>query len=224
MKGRRRVWQMGLWLAGLLLAACGGDDYHYPDVKLEFLSAVTGSDGALAQIITDEGTAYPVAHDRSATVSTPDSLLRLVSNYLVTSDEEGKPAAELYAVTPAVSPLPKAPSEFEEGVKHDAAEVLSIWMGYDYLNMVLLVKAQNLPHRFHFVEETVRKDEAAAQCEVFLKLYHDAGEDVPAYTRRAYLSVPLRHYATEGVREVLVHFTLFTEQGEWNNYDFTASF
>ena len=90
-----------------LLASCGGDDYHYPSVQLAYLSAATGSDGSLQQIVTDEGESYPVHSDRSNLRSTPDSLLRIISNYLLTTDDRGIKGAELYAVRQAISPLPK---------------------------------------------------------------------------------------------------------------------
>ena len=46
------------WLLPLLaclLAGCGDDDYHYPSVKLEFLTAFSGADGYLRSVVTDEG-------------------------------------------------------------------------------------------------------------------------------------------------------------------------
>ncbi len=45
------------WLLPLLaclLAGCGDDDYHYPSVKLEFLTAFSGADGYLRSVVTDE--------------------------------------------------------------------------------------------------------------------------------------------------------------------------
>ena len=46
------------WLLPLLaclLAGCGDDDYHYPSVKLEFLTAFSGAGGYLRSVVTDEG-------------------------------------------------------------------------------------------------------------------------------------------------------------------------
>ena len=51
------------WLLPLLaclLAGCGDDDYHYPSVKLEFLTAFSGADGYLRSVVTDEGETLPV--------------------------------------------------------------------------------------------------------------------------------------------------------------------
>ena len=46
------------WLLPLLaclLTGCGDDDYHYPSVKLEFLTVFSGADGYLQSVVTDEG-------------------------------------------------------------------------------------------------------------------------------------------------------------------------
>ena len=45
------------WLLPLLaclLTGCGDDDYHYPSVKLEFLTAFSGADGYLRSVVTDD--------------------------------------------------------------------------------------------------------------------------------------------------------------------------
>ena len=46
----------GWWLLPLLaclLTGCGDDDYHYPSVKREFLTAFWGADGYLQSVVTD---------------------------------------------------------------------------------------------------------------------------------------------------------------------------
>ena len=58
------------WLLPLLaclLAGCGDDDYHYPSVKLEFLTAFSGADGYLRSVVTDEGETLPVVEDKTKT-------------------------------------------------------------------------------------------------------------------------------------------------------------
>ena len=233
-----------------LLTACSGDDYHYPSVQLAYLSATTGSDGSLRQIVTDEGESYPVLSDRSNLHSTPDSTLRIVSNYLITTDDRGGKGAELYAVRQAISPIPKPADEFKQGLHTDPAEILSIWMGHDYLNLIALIKVQSKSHRLHFIEQSnriegtrsetdcikgTRGDESthsgqATRSEgthdketrsVEILLYHDADADVPAYSQRAYLSVPLRHYFTDEVKTLQLTFSATNESGETKRYSFT---
>lgn len=196
-----------------LLAACGEDEYHYPSVKLEYLTGYSDSNAALQSIRTDEGEQLPVWRDGTGLSLTPDSLIRMVTNYEVT--EEG---ATLYAAVAAVAPVPLPADKFADGVKTDAADVLSIWMGWDYLNIVLNTKRKDGTHLFHFIEDNV--DEGADHTDVYLRLYHDAGGDVPAYTSRAYLSVPLRQYARPDGGPTNIHFSLQTYAGTTETYDF----
>ena len=44
----------------LLATACGEDEYHYPDVRLDYLTAHSGADGRLETVLADDGTLYDV--------------------------------------------------------------------------------------------------------------------------------------------------------------------
>ncbi|MDR0988400.1 MAG: hypothetical protein LBM06_02925 [Prevotellaceae bacterium] len=207
-----------LLLSAVLLIACGDDDYYYPSVKLEFLTARSTAAGTLGTVITDEGETYPIIEDLSHTRTTPDSTLRIVSNYEVITTSEGTQGVKLYALAAALSPLPKPADAFQEGVKHDAAEVTSIWAGLHYLNILLDLKAQNRTHTIGFVQESVTDNEATRHRTVHLSLYHDNGGDVPAYSRRVYASVPLQPYYTENIRQLTVLFEYTTYEGEQKQY------
>lgn len=206
-------WLWPVLMCVLLVSCDDDDDYHYPSVKLEFLTAQAGADGRLASVLTDEGAKYAVLEDASDTRIDAGASIRIVSNYS-TEGANGASGVKLYAVLQAISPVPKSAEEFKDGVKHDPANVSSIWMGLDYLNMILDIKAQNGKHTFHFVEDRVSTDESTGHRTVHLSLYHDDGGDVQAYSRRAYASVPLWHYAEVGINKITVHFSLQTYSGE----------
>lgn len=210
------------WLLPLvvcLLAACGGDEYHYPSVKMEFVTAHAGADGNLQSILTDEGKTYTVVEDATKSNIGADSSVRMVSNYGPMAATDGTSGVKLYAAMRTISPVPQSVGEFKDGVKTDPADVLSIWMGIDYLNITLTVKAQSEKHTFAFIEDRVVADAGSDHKEVFPTLYHDSNNGV-GYTQRAYLSVPLRQYAAEGIEKVTVHFSLHTYSGEIKTYDF----
>lgn len=214
-----------VWLLSVLtclLVACGNDDdYRYPSVKSEFLTAFSGADGTLQSVLTDEGKTYRVVEDATKTTVSADSLVRIVGNYAETTSPDGTAGVKLYGWLVAVSPFPLPAEKFKDGVKTDPADVQSIWLGLDYLNIVLTVKMQKAIHLFHFIEDKVSVDTGTGRCDVFLSLYHDAKNDVQAFTKRAYLSVPLRRYATaKGVKQVTVHFSLHTASGELKTYNF----
>lgn len=204
----------------LLGTACGGDDYHYPDIVMEYLTAHSGADGRLETVLSDDGTLYDVLNAVSAPNATPDTTLRIVANYTCETDGNGGTGVRLYAAQTTVSPLPRPAEEFEDDIKADPASVLSIWPGLDYLNIVLEIKTGGGGHAFHFVEEAVRWDEAAARREVDLSLYHDAGNDPTYYTRRVYLSIPLYPYTVDGAESMSVRFSLRNDEGEMETHAF----
>lgn len=105
-------------------------------------------------------------------------------------------------------------------MKTDPVELQSIWLGYDYLNILLGIKAQNGRHIVDFIEDEVTADAATGQVTVHLTLFHDNVEDVQAYTRRAYASAPLWKYATAGVQKVTVYFTVNTYSEGPKTYEF----
>lgn len=210
------------WLLPLLLcllAACGDDDYHYPSVKLEFLTAMSGADGYLQSVVTDEGKTYQVVEDATHTQLDANASVRIISNYEPAVGADGTTGVKLYALSGVPSYAPKPADQFKDGVVTDPADIMSIWMGYNFLNMTLEVR-ENGAHAFNFIEDKVTVDAATGCSDVYLTLYHDAKEDMQSYSRRAYASIPLYQYAVEGVQKVTIHFSLHTYSGDIKTYDF----
>lgn len=211
------------WLLPLLaclLAACGDEEYYYPSVKLEYMTAYSGADGKLQSILTDEGKNYPVVEDLTNTRIQASSFVRMVSNYSMVTSADEAVGVKLYAALNTISPLPASADKFQDGVKTDPVDILAIWMGLDYLNITLEIKAQDGKHLFGFIEDKVSSNVVTGETKVHLTLYHDAGNDVQAYTKRSYLSVPLRQYAKENVRKVTVYFSVHTYSGALKTYTF----
>jgi len=169
-----------LWLLGMLflMTACGDDDdYYYPSVKLEFVTVKAGADGLIQSLLPDKGELLTVAKDRTGSTISPNSARRVISNYEVNPEDD-----------PA----------FEGGLKYDPVDVTSIWLGRDYLNMILNVKINinsGKQHVFGMIEESVEVE--GDETVVTLSLFHDANGDEENYNRRAYISVPLTKYVDE---------------------------
>lgn len=216
----RNVWLLSLSLFMLLLVSCSDDEYNYPSVRRDFLTVVSGDNGYLEMLIPDKGESLTVSEDRTKSKITPNGSIRVVSNYEVLSLKGGAQAARIYGISSVVAPSPKLAVDFPQGVKTDPVDVLSIWMGRGYLNMILNIKTENSQqHLFHFVEEDVALNNGVKT--VTILLYHDAGSGEEFYTKRAYLSIPLEKYvdAMEPVTEkVVVKFKYWTRDRDGKMY------
>ena len=189
------VWRLGMLF---LMTACGDDeDYYYPPVKLEFVTVKAGADGLIKSLLPDKGKLLTVSKDRTGSSISPNTARRVISNYEVNSDDA---TAVIYSLQSVVAPEPKEATDpaFEGGLKYDPVDVTSIWMGRDYLNMILNVKIDinsGKQHVFGMVEESVESE--GDEKVVTLSLFHNANGDEEIYNRRAYVSVPLTKYVDE---------------------------
>ena len=200
-----------------LFVSCGDDDYHYPSVKQDFLTAFSGSDGRLESVLTDEGETFQIVEDASGLRVNADTAIRIVANYETLVTDNDVIGGKLYALLQTVSPIPLAAAEFEGGVKTEPSEIQSVWLGYGYLNIVLKVKQQG-KHLFHFVEDEVVVDRDNGRVTVQLTLYHDISSIVQDYSKRAYLSVPLKQYMTDGIKDMSVYFRIYTYSDRFKTY------
>lgn len=209
----------GLFVVVLLclFVSCGDDDYHYPSVKQDFLTAFSGSDGRLESVLTDEGETFQIVEDASGLRVNADTAIRIVANYETLIADNDVIGGKLYALLQTVSPVPLAATEFEGGVKTEPSEIQSIWLGYGYLNIVLKVKQQG-KHLFHFVEDEIAVDRDNGRATVQLTLYHDISSIVQDYSKRAYLSVPLKQYMTDGIKDMSVYFRIYTYSDRFKTY------
>ncbi len=194
-----------------LLCACSGDKYEYPSVKLELITIEAGSDGTLQTFVTDDGERLNVVEDKSQTVIEPHTRMRVLSNYASVNSGMKSGEGVIYAVGSIITGIPVSLSGIEGGMKTDPVTLQSIWMGEDYLNLVIWVKSQSGSHYFRFIEDEVVTDEQGVT--VDLSLYHDAAGDMEAYNKKAYISIPLRQYAEDAEGEIKICFTLHTYDG-----------
>ena len=201
-----------------LISSCKGNNDIYPSVQLEFVTGKTTDKGQLSAITTDKNKTYLVSKDRTNTVYETNKSIRIVANYAIET-ENGDLTADIYASAKAIATTPQAPDKFINGIKNDPAEVLSIWQGRNYLNIVLNVLAQSQAHTFAFIEQSATI-ESDGRYRVSLLLYHDSNNDLKAYTKRAYLSIPLIQYAGTNQKGGIITFSLHTNDGTLKSYVF----
>lgn len=213
----KRVFLSVLIALPFLLSSCDENDgYVYPSVKLEFLTAETGSDGRIQSVVTDEGIRLPIEKDHTRSQLDANASVRIMSNYEVLTSADNEPEVRIYALMQVVSVDPKPRAEFKNGVKEDPVDVTSVWLGYDYINMLLGIRWQSAKHSFHFVEESAAEG-SDGRPDVILSLYHDDGGDVQAYSQKAYLSVPLKNRYPQGAH---ITFVFHTYSGNTKCYKF----
>lgn len=198
-----------VWLLGLLflMTACGDDDYYYPSVQLEFVTVVAGDDGSIQTLIPDKGEPLPVLEDRTGSTISSNTSRRVMSNYEVLTG-----GVRIYSLQSLITPEPKPEDDpvYKDGVKTDPVEMVSIWLGRDYLNMILNLKVSTgKGHVFGIVEDV---SELETKGIVNMLLYHDANSDAEYYNRRAYISVPLAKYVNGEAsgRTIKIKFKYYT--------------
>ena len=205
-----------------LLASCGRSEYHYPPVKLEYLTATTARNGTIASVVTDDFQRYAVLEDGSGLRLPGDTILRIITNYEEMTAATGESGVRLYGASKVFSPHPIKIEQLNDGMKNDPVEIVSIWSGNGYLNMILNVK-ETIKHVFHFIEQSCQ--ETANGLDVHLSLYHDANGGAPYYAQRCYLSIPLSTYQVQtDVTAVNLSFTLNTYSHGLQSFTYQCPF
>lgn len=211
---RRKLHSIWLWGLLVLMTACGEDDYYYPSVKLEYVTIEAGEDGRIQTLLPDKGVSLPVLEDRTGSSISPNTSRRVMSNYEVVSG-----GVKIYSLQSLITPVPKPEDDpvYKDGVKTDPVEVVSIWLGRDYLNMILNLKVSTgKGHTFGIVEDT---SELETKGIVDMLLYHDANSDEEYYNRRAYISVPLAKYIDrENPEQIKIKFNTCKKDGSVDKY------
>ncbi len=185
---------LSLLLFTLLSASCGDDDnYVYPPVLTEFVDAYVNSASYIDKIVTDQGETLLLENNVSAKELQTDSYYRALCMYERIDTQSNQ--AKAYSLKLVFSSTPIPSEKFIHGVKTDPLSVQSIWRGRNYLNIIVLPKAQNITHSYHFIEDSVVTREGITK--VYLKLYHDRNNDLEAYEQKTYLSVPLHSYSMQ---------------------------
>lgn len=166
-----------------ILWGCKEEESIYPPALTEILSVSTDAEGCASLLWPDGSGSYSVENKADFSHLTPDSLYRAIAIYEICDDENR--VAHVYSLGSIFSSPPV--QGWNEAIKTDPADVQSIWMSGNYLNMVLLVKGQNQEHEYHCIETT---DDSRLR----FQFYHDRKGDIEAYTKKVYFSIPMKGY------------------------------
>ncbi len=200
---RNCSWLIFSLLLALCFSSCKNDEVLSPSIQLEFINGTTNNDGLLQTITIDNGTVLKVNQDKTNSKFDPDITKRMIANI----EQLPNHFSNIYALANVISGNPVSEKDFADGIKTDPVDLLSIWQGGNYVNMVLLVKVNNEKHNFHFIEQS-KEEVAPGKVVVHVMLYHDANTTEPLFNvRRAYLSIPVNQYFDDNTSEVQLNFS-----------------
>lgn len=206
-----------LIIATLLLTSCGDEEYVYPELITEFINLETDNGGIGNYLVTDHEERFYIENHSALSGLKSDTLYRVVSRYAAVH-HSAEPTVTLYAIESAIAPIPLPESQFSE-IYTDAVELQSIWRKGEFINLVLKVKVKDTAHGFHFIENKIEEVEGIRT--LYLTLYHDRKEDIEAFYRTSYLSVPLWYYSDKLEKGDQIVFQLNTYKEGMTSRTFT---
>lgn len=171
-------------ILALTLAACSNDTYIAPNYEMEFVDVQTDAAGTGSSLITDRGECLSIINPLTALKA--DTTYRYVA-YLIRQGNGVEVAASLRAICDTPKAFP------EEDIKTDSVKMQSIWRGSHYVNLTLLVPHRDRQHEFSYIDRGIVQagDGHKTLC---IQLYHDANNDMPAFSTTCYLSCSLKPY------------------------------
>lgn len=214
---RLRCLYIAIMTSCLLLTACSDEEYLYPELVTEFSNLKTDNTGVGNYLVTDDEEAFYIENRGTLGGLKPDTTYRVVSRYALNHAAD-QPTVALYGIEAAISPIPVHESEFRE-IHTDAVELQSIWKRQDYINLVLRVKVKDTAHGFHFIENKIAEEEGVRT--LYLTLYHDRKDDIEAFYKTSYLSVPLWYYSNKLEKGDKIVFQLNTYKEGMTSRTFT---
>lgn len=173
-----------LLILALTLAACSDDTRIAPNYEMEFVDVLTDASGTGSTLVTDRGEHLSVTNPFTALKA--DTAYRYVA-YLI---RQGN-GVEVAAASRAICDTPKDMSG--EDIKTDSVKMQSIWRGSHYINLTLMIAHRDQQHEFAFIDRGISQADDGHKT-LCIRLYHDAGNDFPAFSATCYLSCSLKPY------------------------------
>ena len=167
-------------------AACENEDSHIPTQRLDLVDFISNENGVAMQMRLDNGDTlnllHPVKGFMNDTVCRCLAVFRPVYGY----------NSNTVNVTSLGQIITLPPLKYQV-IYADSVDVVSTWIGGNYLNLRLSVRTKGSPHAFGFayLGYTTANDEAKT---LQLALYNNSGNDTEYFSRTVYLSCSLSSY------------------------------
>ena len=175
----------------LFTVSCSEDESApVPPLRMEFVEAHTDAAARVSAIKSDSGREYTVGQHIVASVA--DTTYRCVCSFTL---DDSEAHATVYSLQHIYSMPPSPLDDFEE-LSADPVNVVSVWKGGSYINMVLSVLTTGYgTHSFAFCDNgLVVEDGGVATADVSL-LHKRSAEDAESFSQDVYLSMPIGGYA-----------------------------
>ena len=208
---KNRVVYIGSFIALLLLNACDkNDNYIYPSVILDFLTATTNSKGAADTITTDKNLTYKINADYSHQTLTANATQRVVAYYAVdkqaSTDSTG--LARIYSMEKIISSAPRVGNYVWS---KDPVTIQSVWLSGHWINLTLGIMMKNGKHLMAFIQGD--NEIINGQRVINVEVSHDKNGDIEAFTDIVYMSIPLSAYETEYPNGFTINVLIPTDSG-----------
>lgn len=177
----------------IAISSCKEDEYVYPSVFTEFVDIKTDASGKLAYINIDDGSTFQIKDRSGIEGFTPDSTYRSLSIYEILDESNGANLVRLYSCQFVISVVPTTEDKFTKGIKTDPLDIDRIWRSGNYINMVLDIMAKDKSHTLNFVDNGMTENSDGSKT-LNITIYHDQRNDYEAFTKKAYVSIPLWPY------------------------------
>lgn len=168
----------------LLTTSCEKDDEISANFEMEFVELQTDHTGTAFKLTTDQNESFNIINQLSGLKA--DTIYRFVTVFVREAN-----GVRLTNYTPAVSGKPDV---FEKTpIVTNPVTFQSMWRGGHYLNATVQVVGKEKRHAFAYMYQGLKQKTDGHRI-LNLLLYHNADNDMEAFSRTAYLSCDLADY------------------------------
>lgn len=179
----KRIPALILSLLGLIAVSCSKDHETIPFTTSGFFTARTNGNGHIISLTDDMGKVYHVRED--SRVISPDTTVRIVASI----QADGRDTV-IYSKAFPISEIAVRDQLIPNNLRvQDPVILRGIYIGAGHLNIHLCIKVKNETSDHNIIYSRINDKN-----KLRLKLYHDANNDDPVYTKNMYLSIPLGMY------------------------------
>ncbi|MGX8689810.1 MAG: NigD1/NigD2 family lipoprotein [Bacteroidaceae bacterium] len=189
----------------MTVSSCREDRDKIETMMSGYMTGYTDSEGYFTVLNDDMGNQYMVSEQDKK--HQPDTLLRVVATIAL---DERNTARIIQCVFPIANRAREDSSLHDTLKKADPVEIQSLYIGGGFLNVNLGIRVQT-----EGTKHTIVYSYADDSDKLRFTIYHNAYDDKPVYTKKAYLSIPLSEYGLNKNDTVFLNCKGYEEDYEY---------